>query len=107
MPAEIAEIMSRYRCFCVHDAEKLLMPPAKAAMLLDDLEAAGIGVARVSVWYLLDGNFFEEPDGLDLRGLAGEPGWAAASVGAARRFVSREELAAVPFVAIVAAQTGV
>ena len=106
MPIEIAEIMSRYRCFCVKNVEKLLMPPAKAALLLDELEAAGIGVVGVGVWYLLDGNFFEEPDGLDLSHLVGEPGWVAASIGAARGFVSREEIAAMPFV-VIAAETSV
>jgi len=88
MKEELAIVIKKYEPLGQWQAGELLLGPADALRLADDLLAIGESIWGVDIWYRAKGGIAEDPSCLDFSGAVG-PEWPIERVfNEAKRFIA-------------------
>jgi hypothetical protein len=80
-------LLKRYESLGQWEAGELLLRPADALRLADDLLAIGVSIWGVDIWYRVNAGMAEDPSCLDFSGAIG-PEWPIERVfNEAKRFI--------------------
>jgi hypothetical protein len=87
MKEELASLLKKYEPLGQWEAGELLLGPADALRLADDLLAIDVSIWGVDIWYRVEGGIAEDPSCLDFSGAIG-PEWPIERVfSEAKRFI--------------------
>jgi hypothetical protein len=87
MKEELASLIKKYEPLGQWEAGELLLRPADALRLADDLLAIGVSIWGVDIWYHVKGGIAEDPSCLDFSGAIG-PEWPIERIfSEAKRFI--------------------
>lgn len=84
---KVQEIERRYAARGISKAGELLLRPADALLMLDDLASLDAGVLGVNVWYYVGSQLAESLESADMSTIVGTPHWRQLSQDGARQFI--------------------
>jgi hypothetical protein len=87
MKEELSSLIKKYEPLGQWEAGELLLRPADALRLADDLLAIGVLISGVDIWYRARGGIAEDPSCLDFSGAIGSQWPIERIFGAAKRFI--------------------
>ena len=93
----LEEAIAKYQSLGSVKAGELLLPPAQAMLLADELERAGVLILGVDLWYAKGEEVAENPNCLDLSEITD----VKASARLARDFIARRLPEGTAFVSLV------
>jgi hypothetical protein len=94
MKEELSSLIKKYETLGQWEAEELLLRPADALRLADDLLAIGVLISGGDIWYHVKGGIAEDPSCLDLSVAIGTQRPIERMFGLASQAIHREQPAA-------------
>jgi hypothetical protein len=84
----LASLLAKYEPLGFWSAGELLLRPADALHLADELLALRVGVLGVDLWYRVEGGICEDPSCLDLSSMTTEDNPIEGSIREAKSFIA-------------------